>query len=59
MALPGRKSLCRWLLGLFYLVAAWFHIVAPGPFLSIMPHWVPWPEEEVFWTGIAEAHNPA
>jgi uncharacterized membrane protein len=49
------RTICRWLLGLAYLVAAWFHIVAPGPFLSIMPAWVPRPEDVVFWTGIAEA----
>jgi len=48
------RTVLRWLLGLLYLVAAWFHIAAPGPFLQIMPGWVPWPEQVVFWTGIAE-----
>ena len=49
------RTVCRWLLGLLYLVAAWFHITAPEPFLTIMPGWVPLPEDVVFWTGIAEA----
>ena len=44
----------RWLLGLFYLAAGWFHLTAPAPFLTIMPEWVPWPEQVVYWTGIAE-----
>lgn len=55
MARPGLRTACRWLLGLFYLVAAWFHLAVPEPFLSIMPRWVSWPEEVVLWTGIAEA----
>ncbi len=49
------RTFCRWLLALLYLVAGWFHLAAPEPFLAIMPRWVPWPEEVVFWTGIAEA----
>lgn len=44
----------RWLLGLFYLAAGWFHLTAPAPFLAIMPAWVPWPLEVVYWTGLAE-----
>jgi len=49
------RTALRWLLAALYLVAAWFHIAAPGPFLQIMPGWVPRPEQVVFWTGIAEA----
>ena len=44
----------RWLLGLFYAVAAWFHLTAPEPFLRIMPGPVPMPEAVVLWTGVAE-----
>jgi len=44
----------RWLLALSYAVAAWFHFTAPGPFLQIMPAFVPWPEAVVWWTGVAE-----
>jgi uncharacterized membrane protein len=30
------------------------HLVKPGPFVSITPALVPFPEQVVFWTGIAE-----
>jgi uncharacterized membrane protein len=46
--------LARWLLAVFYVVAAWFHLTAPGPFLKIMPGFVPWPEATVAVTGVAE-----
>lgn len=42
------------MLALLYLVAAWFHLTAPRPFLRIMPRFVPWPEQVVQWTGVAE-----
>jgi uncharacterized membrane protein len=42
------------LLALFYAVAAWFHLTAPGPFLRITPHWVPMPDTVITLTGIAE-----
>lgn len=54
---PGHsraRTALRWLLALFYLVAAWFHLTAPHPFLRIMPEWVPQPELVVALTGVAE-----
>ena len=42
------------MLGALYLVAAYFHLTAPEPFLRIMPGWVPWPEATVALTGVAE-----
>jgi uncharacterized membrane protein len=48
------RSIARWLLVAFYLVAAWFHLTAPEPFLRIMPAFVPWPEDVVRLTGLAE-----
>lgn len=48
-----RKGL-RWLLAIFYAYAGYAHITSPAPFLQIMPSQVPWPEQVVFWTGIAE-----
>jgi uncharacterized membrane protein len=42
------------LLALFYIVAGWFHLTAPAPFLRIMPVAVPWPEAVVLLTGVAE-----
>ena len=44
----------RWLLGVAYLAAGVLHVVAPDPFLGILPGWVPMPEAVVLWTGIAE-----
>lgn len=48
------RSILRWLLGALYLVAGYFHLAAPRPFLEITPGWVPVPEAVIFWTGIAE-----
>lgn len=50
----GWRTALRWLLALLYLVAGWFHLTAPDPFLRIMPAFVPWPEMVVRLTGLAE-----
>lgn len=52
--LETRRMAARSLLGVFYGVAGFFHLAAPGPFLRIMPAWVPAPEAVVAVTGIAE-----
>ena len=44
----------RCLLGTLYLVAGYFHLAHPRPFLEITPSWVPMPATVIFWTGIAE-----
>ena len=44
----------RWLLASIYLLAGVLHIMRPLPFLTIMPHWVPWPEQVVLFTGLCE-----
>ena len=44
----------RYLLALFYLIAGTAHILSPGGFLKITPGWVPYPEQVVFLTGVAE-----
>jgi uncharacterized membrane protein len=44
----------RWLLALFYLFAGIMHLVRPAPFLAITPPWVPWPDQVVALTGLAE-----
>lgn len=46
-------------MGVFYASAGVVHLTAPHPFLMIMPHWVPWPEAVIFWTGIAEFFGAA
>lgn len=48
------RNVLRWILALFYFAAGVIHIAAPVPFMTIMPRWVPMPEEVVFLTGIAE-----
>ncbi|WP_298286316.1 DoxX family protein [Novosphingobium sp.] len=44
----------RVILALFYFAAGIIHLIAPKPFLTIMPLWVPAPEAVVLLTGIAE-----
>ncbi len=48
------RAASRWVLAIFYAVAGWFHLTAPGPFLKIIPVWVPEHERVVALTGIAE-----
>ncbi|MFC4295759.1 DoxX family protein [Novosphingobium tardum] len=49
----------RWLLAVFYLVAGYFHLARPGPFLTITPHWVPFAPTVIFLTGLAELAGAA
>ncbi len=44
----------RWLLVAVYLLAGVLHLVAPSPFLSIVPVWVPFPRQVVLLTGLCE-----
>ncbi|MDP3551447.1 MAG: DoxX family protein [Novosphingobium sp.] len=48
------RGMLRAILALFYFAAGVIHIIAPKPFLSIMPTWVPAPEAVVLLTGVAE-----
>lgn len=48
------RAAWRWLLALFYAVAGYFHLAAPGPFVKIVPAWVPAPAAVVALTGVAE-----
>ena len=48
------RTAARWVLAVFYLIAAGFHVAKPGPFLTITPGWVPWPETVILLTGLAE-----
>jgi uncharacterized membrane protein len=50
----GIRAVLRLLLAAVYLVAGIAHIVRPDPFLAITPSWVPFPEQLIFWTGVAE-----
>lgn len=44
----------RWLLAIFYLIAGIAHIRSPGGFLAITPNWVPFAEQVILFTGVAE-----
>jgi uncharacterized membrane protein len=44
----------RTLLAILYAVAGILHIALPAPFLSITPHWVPYPATVILVTGICE-----
>lgn len=48
------RTATRWFLILAYLAAGILHVTVPGPFLAIMPGFVPLPEMVVFVTGVAE-----
>tara|TARA_A100001391_G_scaffold83275_2_gene54512 strand:- start:16868 stop:17284 length:417 start_codon:yes stop_codon:yes gene_type:complete len=48
------RTILRWLLVLLYLAAGYFHLTTPLTFLAIMPGWVPYPLQVIYWTGLAE-----
>jgi len=48
------RTVFRWLLTIIYLVAGIAHIRSPGGFLAITPDWVPFPEQVILLTGVAE-----
>lgn len=48
------RTALRWSLGALYLVAGYFHLTTPQPFVEVTPDWVPLQDEVVLGTGIAE-----
>ena len=50
---PVRRTLL-YLLAAAFLIAGYFHIAHPDPFLRITPAWVPVPRVTIFATGICE-----
>ena len=48
------RQVLRILLAAFYALAGYAHLADPAPFMAIMPPWVPYAEDVVWWTGIAE-----
>ena len=53
---PSRtKTLSRYLLGVFYIVAGINHFINPAFYLAMMPSYLPWHSELVFLSGVAEA----
>ena len=49
------RTLLRWVLAALYLVAGYFHLAHPRPFLGITPGWVPMKETVILFTGLAES----
>ncbi len=48
------RTVLRLLLAIAYGLAGILHLARPGGFLAITPAWVPWSEQVVALTGIAE-----
>lgn len=48
------RAVLRAVLAAFYAFAGYVHLARPEFFLAIMPSAVPFPEQVVLWTGVAE-----
>jgi len=48
------RAASRWLLAIAYFLVGVEHIRSPHGFVSIVPGWVPFPQETVFVTGLCE-----
>jgi uncharacterized membrane protein len=48
------RTISRFALALFFIIAGTVHLVAPAPYLAIMPPYVPWPAAMVALSGVAE-----
>lgn len=53
------RTAARCALAAIYLFAGVLHLTLPGPFLSIIPPWVPYPGHVVVLTGLAELAGAA
>lgn len=55
---PSRSNLlrviARWFLASLYMVAGYFHLILPQPFLEITPLWVPYASLVIYVTGWCE-----
>jgi uncharacterized membrane protein len=48
------KNIGRWLLAALFLLAGVMHFASPGPFVRIVPPFLPWPAALVAISGAAE-----
>ena len=48
------RFVMRLILAAFYFAAGILHLKSPAGFISIVPSFVPWPAEAVWFTGICE-----
>ncbi len=49
-----REAQSRVLLAIFFIAGGALHFISPGPYLAIMPPFLPWPAALVFISGVAE-----
>lgn len=59
MSQSGRRPVARGALALAYAIAGLAHLRSPAGFVAITPAWVPWPEQVVLLTGLAELAGAA
>lgn len=48
------RTVAHALLAAAFIAAGVMHLLYPAPFLAITPDWVPWPEQVIRLTGVAE-----
>jgi uncharacterized membrane protein len=48
------KLVLRCVLGIFLIAAGTMHFARPGPFVKIVPPYLPWPLTLVYLSGVAE-----
>lgn len=48
------RRAARYALAAAFLIAGVAHLRSPAGFIAITPHWVPWPEQVIALTGLAE-----
>jgi uncharacterized membrane protein len=48
------KSVSIWLLGIFFVFAGWNHFRSHATYVAIMPPYMPWPNQLVDISGVAE-----
>ncbi len=48
------RTISLWVLAVFFIVAGVNHFLDPGPYLTMMPGYLPWPRELIVVSGVAE-----
>jgi uncharacterized membrane protein len=48
------RTIALWVLAVFFVVAGLNHFLNPGPYLAMMPPYLPWHEGLIIVSGIAE-----
>ena len=51
---PSAEAISARLLAIFFIAAGALHFISPGPYLAIIPPFLPWPAALVLFTGLAE-----